>query len=100
MSESSVMVKQSGYRVNGGHVSIRVRTMTLDEVKALRPGQRVMFLDNNGRVRGLTINGRPRTWKRDPSRVEVPVKYGLYEYGTFTGPELARLVAEVGGAAQ
>jgi hypothetical protein len=25
-------------------------------------------------------NGKTRTWKRDTSRFEIPVKYGLYEY--------------------
>ena len=25
-------------------------------------------------------NGKTRTWKRDLSRFEIPVKYGLYEY--------------------
>lgn len=28
-------------------------------------------------------NGAPKTWKRDRSRASVPVKFGLYEYGTI-----------------
>ena len=27
----------------------------------------------------IKINGAVKTWKRDTSRVEVPLKYGLYE---------------------
>ena len=27
------------------------------------------------------VNGRVKRWKRDPDRVQVPVKRGLYEYG-------------------
>lgn len=26
-------------------------------------------------------NGQTKTWKREPSRFQIPVKRGLYEYG-------------------
>ena len=29
-------------------------------------------------------NGRTLTWKRDPSRIEVPVKFGLRSYSRLT----------------
>lgn len=29
-------------------------------------------------------NGATQTWKRDPGRFRVPVKYGLYGYGAIT----------------
>lgn len=32
----------------------------------------------------VRASGRLRTWKRDPERVELPVKYGLYESLTLT----------------
>jgi hypothetical protein len=35
-------------------------------------------------------NGRTRTWKRDPSRVEVPIKHGMYAYGTIDAHDIAR----------
>ena len=41
------------------------------------------------------INGKVRTWKRNPSRVEVPVKYGLYEYATFTELDIKRILIPV-----
>jgi hypothetical protein len=72
------------------------RAMTLDEVKALRYGDHVDCLDLNGNVRTVKINGKVRRWKRDPDRVEVPCKYGLYEYITFTNADINRLVIEVG----
>lgn len=34
------------------------------------------------------VNGSVRTWKRDPNRIEIPLKYGLYVFYTLTGPEL------------
>jgi hypothetical protein len=27
------------------------------------------------------VNGAPKTWKKDPSRIRVPLKRGLYEFG-------------------
>ena len=29
-------------------------------------------------------NGKTKTWKRQPERFEIPVKYGLYGYGYIT----------------
>ena len=56
----------------------------------------VEFVANDGTLRRLKINGRIKTWKRDPSRIEVSVKYGLYEYGRMDTEEaLRRLVVRV-----
>ncbi len=65
------------------------RSMSTDEARALRYGDEVEFLATDGTVRRCKVNGAPRTWKRDPKRVEVPVKYGMYEY--------TRLVARADG---
>lgn len=29
-------------------------------------------------------NGKTRTWKKDPTRFEIPVKFGMYAYGQLT----------------
>ena len=34
-------------------------------------------------------NGATKTWKRDPARFKVPVKHGLYTYGTITDQNAA-----------
>lgn len=74
---------------------IKVRRMTLDEIKSL--GSHAKMIANDGTLRDVKINGRVRTWKRDSNRVEVPVKYGLYEYATFdTSEALERFVVVVG----
>lgn len=36
-------------------------------------------------------NGRTRTWKRDPQRVEIPVKFGMYGYSTITAADFASM---------
>jgi len=72
------------------------RNMTRAEILGLRAGERVWFVANDGKARQLTVNGAVRTWKRDSGRVEVPIKYGLYEYGCFDLPTaLKRLLKPV-----
>mgnify|MGYP001558755671 CR=1 FL=1 len=57
------------------------RPMTVEEAKDLCRGARVPFLATDGTVRKVKVIGYVGTWKRDSSRVEVPLKYGLYEFG-------------------
>ena len=73
------------------------RAMSLEEAKALHYGQHVWFLAVQGDAREAKVNGAPKTWKRDASRIEVPVKYGMYEYSTFDAGDIAngRLLVEV-----
>ena len=59
-----------------------VRYMTLDEAKALYYGMHVLVLTRNNQWVNAKVNGAPRTWKRDPMRCEIPLKYGLYEFFT------------------
>jgi hypothetical protein len=52
----------------------------------------IWFASNDGSARQCKVNGKVRTWKRDKNRVEVPVKYGLYEYGTFDARDIQRIL--------
>lgn len=49
----------------------------------------------NGDARQVKINGRVRTWKRDKNRIEIPIKYGLYEYAVFTFHDVQRILIPV-----
>lgn len=82
------------YKINRGKRPTRkYRTMTKDEILQLVPSQVVPFLANDGTCRNIKINGKVRAWKRNPDRVEVPVKYGTYEYHTFSlGEAMQRLL--------
>ena len=79
-----------------------VRDMTLEEAKQLASGRHAAIIAGDGTIRRVKINGRVRTWKRDPNRIEVPVKYGMYEYTTFKamngriGNSVAWMVVPVG----
>jgi hypothetical protein len=55
----------------------------------------IWFLCNQGKARQLKINGSIKRWKRDKNRIEIPVKYGMYEYGTFTTADIERILIPV-----
>lgn len=40
--------------------------------------------DNSHSCNRWRVNGKLRVWKRDADRFELPVKHGLYYYGTIT----------------
>jgi hypothetical protein len=75
---------------------IRVRRMTRDEVMQLHYGQHPEVILNDGRLGEVKINGAIKTWKREPDRAEIPVKYGMYECARFSLDEaLQRFVVRV-----
>ena len=39
----------------------------------------------------VRVNGKSKTWKRQPGRVQLPYKYGLYEYGYITESDEVRV---------
>jgi len=83
------------YQGREGHGEFR--PMTFEEAKRLRYGQHVWFRSIQGDARRAKINGAPKTWKRDATRIEIPAKYGMYEYATFDAQDIAdgRLLVEV-----
>jgi len=50
--------------------------ITLEQAKNLQYGDYV--IDRRGKK--YKVNGKVKTWKRNPNRVRVPLKYGLYTY--------------------
>ena len=78
------MILADGYDKRKNPSRAEYRRMTLEEAKALTYGQTLRFLANDGTARHIRVNGKVRTWKRDPNRVEIPMKYGFNEYATFS----------------
>lgn len=61
--------------------------LTLEQAKSLRHGQVLLhshLTNGNGTPQRWRVNGKVKTWKRSPDRVQVPVKRGLYGYGYLT----------------
>jgi len=60
--------------------------MTIEEAKRLRYGQTVYEAGEynaDGTARRWRVSGQVQTWKRDPNRVRVPLKHGLYVHGAI-----------------
>lgn len=49
----------------------------------------VWVRSHHGDARTVKVNGKVRRWKRDANRIEIPCKYGLYEYFTLNAGDLA-----------
>jgi len=65
--------------------------ITLEQAKSLRYGQTLYHAKNrnsDGTPQRWRVNGKPQTWVRTPSRVRVPLKYGLYSYSEITETDL------------
>ena len=76
-------------------VEYTFRHMLLDEIKDLGPGDRV-WVTAGGFAITIKVNGVVKRWKREPDRVEVPVKYGLYDCDRWdTETALARLLVMI-----
>lgn len=67
---------KSGY--SGDNRVFRYRPMTIEEAKGITYGE-YHALAHNGVIRRVRSNGAVKTWKRDTTRIEVPLKYGMYE---------------------
>jgi hypothetical protein len=58
--------------------------MKLEEAKKLAYGQIIYsrsFKNADGSPQRFKVNGNVKTWKKDNSRIRVPLKRGLYEFG-------------------
>ena len=53
------------------------------------------LITNAGDAKQVRRNGAIKRWKRDPNRVEIPVKYGLYEHVRLDASYLDRVLIEV-----
>lgn len=64
--------------------------ITLEEAKNLKPGDILISARDGKRWK---VNGQVKTWKKNPLRIRVPLKHGLYSYDALTEGEfeLARV---------
>ena len=65
--------------------------ITIEQAKQLRPGRILYHMSNrnaDGTPQRWKVNGKPKTWKRTPDRVQIPVKNGLYSYDYVTQDDL------------
>ena len=65
--------------------------LTLEQAKNLRYGQTLHHVtqkNRDGSAQRWRVNGRVKTWKRNPNRVQVPLKNGLRNFDYLTENDL------------
>lgn len=65
--------------------------ITLEQAKNLQHGTVLHHVSNrnaDGTPQRWRVNGKVKTWKRNPGRVQVPIKHGLYNHDYLTENEL------------
>jgi hypothetical protein len=80
--KEQVQIVKDGYDRSKHPAMIAVRPMTLDEARTLNYSH-IEFIGLGNDLRRAKVNGKCRTWKRDATRIELPIKYGMYEYTMF-----------------
>ena len=73
----------SGYDRRKQPATTPVRPLMREELEGMMVGETLEVVGADGRLRNVKLNGKVRRWKRDAKRIEIPVKYGMYEYATF-----------------
>jgi hypothetical protein len=58
--------------------------ITRSNIDALLDAKEIYVLMNSGNWWAIKRNGKTQRWKRDASRIRVPFKTGLYQYGAIT----------------
>lgn len=64
-----------------------MKPITLEEAKQLKLGTtlyHVAFVNKDGSPQRWRVNGKPKIWKRNPDKVQVPIKHGLRDFGYLT----------------
>lgn len=73
-----------------------MQELTLEKAKKLEYNDHLThkILKNSlGPIR-VKVNGKPKIWKRQPNKISIPYKYGLYEYGYITENNLDNWLTE------
>ena len=77
------MILIDGYDKRKHPARAEYRLLSREEALALKHGDVIHFRAHNGKARRIRCNGQVRTWKRSPTRIEIPMKYGYRECATF-----------------
>ena len=60
------------------------KMITLEQAKNLKWGDELLHVEWKNADKSamrFKVNGQVKTWKRNPNKIRVPLKYGLYEFG-------------------
>ena len=68
-----------------------MRPLTLSDLPSLNYGttlHHATVKNSDGTPLRIRVNGKVRTWKRNPQRIEIPCKQGLYNHHTVSYDEI------------
>ena len=71
-----------------------MKAITLKQAKELKYGDMLYHQSNknaDGTPQRWRVNGKVKRWKRDPDKIEIPIKHGLYSFDYLTNAELSRI---------
>ena len=68
---------------------VKVKHLTADEVRSIPTGSGMPLILNDGRLGRCKVTSF-RSWKTDPNRIAIGVKYGMYEFAKFDLEEAMR----------
>lgn len=70
--------------------------ITLQQAKQLTYGDLIysnhFTMSDNCTPKRWRVNGEVKRWKRDPDRIQIPVKHGLYDHAYLCHGEIANRV--------
>ena len=71
--------------------------MNFSEAENLHRGQTLYHVrekNSDGSALRVRVNGRVRTWRRSPGKIQIPTKYGMYDSHTIDERELGQWTLE------
>lgn len=60
------------------------KPITFEEAKELKVGTilyHTKHRNRDGSAQKWKVNGKVKTWKRNPDKIQIPVKHGMYSFG-------------------
>ena len=75
-----------------------MKNLTLDQARQLTVGTILYhksYRNADGTPQRWRVNGKIKTWVRSPDRIQVPLKYGLYDFGYLTENNLREFALDV-----
>jgi ribosomal protein L19E len=82
----TLILDPTAYRIapEARSINAEANHITRENIDALIDAGVIQCLMTNGRWWTIRRNGRTQTWKRDPRRIRIPFKMGMYGHGAIT----------------
>ena len=65
--------------------------ITFEQARNLKPGQTIYHVEHKNTDKTPQrwhVNGKVKTWKTEPCRIQIPIKHGMRDYDYITERDL------------